>query len=126
MEIKFKKLTKTAKVPTRDTRKSAGFDIYADIAEPVVISPNATVKIRTGIAMTPPEGHFAAIFARSSMAIKRGLSPSSKVELRNEDFTGEYVIGLHNHSDESQILEVGEKIAQVVFIPYATGDLVEE
>ncbi|MFI3226771.1 MAG: dUTP diphosphatase [Clostridia bacterium] len=126
MEIKFKKLTKTAKTPTRDTRKSAGFDIYADIAAPIVISPNTTVKIRTGIAMTPPEGHFAAIFARSSMSTKRGLAPSCKVGIRSEDFTGEYVIGLHNHSDESQILEVGEKIAQIVFIPYAVGDLVEE
>ncbi|MFI3115131.1 MAG: dUTP diphosphatase [Clostridia bacterium] len=126
MEIKFKKLTKTAKTPTRDTRKSAGFDLYADIAESVVISPNSTVKISTGISMTPPEGHVAAIFARSSMATKRGLAPACKVELRNEDFTGEYVISLRNHSDETQILSIGEKIAQVVFIPYAVGDLVEE
>ena len=126
MEIKFKKLTKTAKVPTRDTRKTAGFDLYADISEPKIISPNATVKIPTGISITPPDGHFAAIFARSSLSTKRGLAPSCKVGIRNEDFTGEYVIGIHNHSNETQVLEIGEKIAQVVFIAYAVGDLVEE
>lgn len=126
MEIKFKKLTKTAKTPTRDTKKSAGIDIYADITEPLVISPNTTVKIQTGISLTPPEGHFAMIFARSSLATKRGLTPASKVGLKNEDFAGEYVIAMHNHTNESQILEKGEKIAQVVFVPYANCDLVEE
>lgn len=126
MEIKFKRLTKTAKVPTRDTRRSAGFDMYADIAEPIVISPNTTVKIRTGIAMTPPAGYFAGVFARSSMSTKRGLAPTCKVGIRNEDYTGEYIISLHNHSDETQILDVGEKIAQIIFIPYAAGELVEE
>ena len=79
MQIKIKKLTNTAIIPTRATQGSAGYDLYADIAEPVIIAPGETKKIGTGVAITPPDGTFGAIFSRSGTATKRGLAPANKV-----------------------------------------------
>lgn len=125
MEIQFKKLTKTAKAPSKDTRKSAGYDLYADIAQPVLIPATETVKIRTGISFKAPEGYFGAIFARNGLSSKKGLAPANKVAILCEDFSGECVIALHNSSTETQIVTSEEKIAQIVFIPYFTGGMSE-
>ncbi len=125
MKIKIKKLTDTAIIPTKATSGSAGYDLYADINTPVMIAPQETIKIGTGVAITPPEGTFGAIFARSGMATKRGLAPANKVGVCDEDYSGEYIIALHNHSNKPQFVEIGERIAQLVFIPYIVGDFVE-
>ena len=89
MKIKIKKLTDTAIIPTKATSGSAGYDLYADINTPVMIAPQETIKIGTGVAITPPEGTFGAIFARSGMATKRGLAPANKVGVCDEDYSGE-------------------------------------
>lgn len=77
MNMKIKKLTKTATIPTRGSEGAAGYDLYADIQEPVTINPHETVKIETGIAIQVPEGHFGGIFARSGLSIKEGLLPGN-------------------------------------------------
>lgn len=125
MQIKIKKLTETAIIPTRATQGSAGYDLYADIIEPVVIAPGETKKIGTGVAITPPDGTFGAIFARSGMATKRGLRPANCVGVADEDYTGEYIVALHNDSAETKIVEPKERIAQLVFISYMSGDFLE-
>ena len=125
MEIYMKRLTNTSKIPTRATSCSAGYDLYADIFEPKLIPPHTTVKFGTGVAITPPEGTAGFIFARSGAATKRGLAPANKVGVADSDYTGEYIVALHNHSDYEQIVEPGERIAQLVFIPVVVGEMVE-
>lgn len=123
--IKVKRLTSTAKLPTRATSGSAGYDLYADISKPVLVPPRTTVKFGTGVAITPPDGTAGFIFARSGAATNRGLAPANKVGVADIDYTGEYMIALHNHSEKAQIVEVGERIAQLVFLPVVIGDMVE-
>ena len=72
MNINLKKLTKTAIIPTRGSSQAAGYDLYADIDEPVTIKPHMTEMIHTGIAIEIPDGYFGAIFARSGLAAKQG------------------------------------------------------
>ena len=62
MIVNYKKLTKTAKEPTRGSEYSAGFDLYADIEEDIVIRPHETIKVGTGLAFELPENTFGAIF----------------------------------------------------------------
>lgn len=124
-DIKVKRLTNTAKLPTRATSGSAGYDLYTDISEPMLVPPHATVKFGTGVAITPPDDTAGFIFARSGSATKRGLAPANKVGICDIDYTGEYVIALHNHSDEEQIVEVGERVAQLVFLPVIVGNMIE-
>jgi dUTP pyrophosphatase len=125
LQIKVKKLTPTATIPTRATSGSAGYDLYADIAEPVVIHPGETKKIGTGVAITPPDGTFGAIFARSGLATKKGLRPSNCVGVADIDYTGEYIVALHNDSQRLQTIEPKERIAQLVFIPCVVGEFLE-
>ena len=118
--IKFKKLNPNATIPTQGSEYAAGYDLYACIDEPITIQPHETVKIGTGIALTPPTHTFGAIFARSGLATKRGLRPSNCVGVADIDYTGEYIVALHNDSNTPQTVDPNERIAQLVFIPYVT------
>ena len=79
MNIKIKKLNSNAHFPTKGSDKAAGYDLYACIEEAIEIQPQKMAKIGTGIAITPPEGYFGAIFARSGLSTKRGLRPANCV-----------------------------------------------
>ena len=92
MDIKFKKLNDLAKVPTRGSELSAGYDLYAATDTDIHIPPHSTVKIGTGLAMDIPHGYFGAIFARSGIATKRGLRPANCTGICDEDYKGEYIV----------------------------------
>ena len=116
--IKIKKLREDAKVPTRGSDFSAGYDLYAAIDEPIEIQPHQTVKIGTGISMELPTDTFGAIFARSGLATKEGLAPANKVGVCDSDYRGEYIVAIHNHSEHTKIVEPGQRIAQLIVIPF--------
>lgn len=118
MKIEIKKLTETAKLPTRGSDRAAGYDLYADIQESVLIKPHTTAKIGTGLAVAIPEGYFGAIFARSGLATKQGLRPANCVGVCDEDYRGEYIVALHNDTDMNRIIEPCDRIAQLVVLPY--------
>lgn len=125
MDIYFKKLNDLAKVPTRGSKYSAGYDLYAATDEDVQIPPHSTVKIGTGLAMELPVGWFGAIFARSGIATKRGLRPANCTGICDEDYRGEYIVALHNDSNETMTVQAGERIAQLVVLPYQNLNFIE-
>ena len=127
MEIKIKKLHDDSKIPTKGSEYAAGYDLYAYIEDNGMfeIKPFETVLVGTGVAITPPDGTFGAIFARSGLATKSGLAPANKVGVCDIDYTGEYKVALHNHSNKTAYVHHGDRIAQLVFIPYVVGDFVE-
>lgn len=118
IKIKVKKLNDKAVIPTRGSEYSAGMDLYAAISKPAGINPHETVKIPTGLSMELPEGTFGAIFARSGLATKSNLRPANCVGVCDSDYRGEYVVALHNDSDNTRVIEPNERIAQVVVMPY--------
>lgn len=123
--VKFVKLRNNAVTPFQASKYSAGYDLSAAIDEPILIPPHVTVKIGTGLAIQPPEGYFGAIFARSGLATKEGLRPSNCVGICDEDYTGEYIIAIHNDSEEPRIIEPKQRIAQLIFLPYIKIDFQE-
>lgn len=127
MEIKIKKLYKDSIIPTRGSEEAAGYDIYAHLQgyDAVHIKPHQTVKVGTGVAMQAPQGTFGAMFARSGLASKQGLRPANCVGVCDSDYTGEYIMAVHNDSDEERVIEHGERIGQIVFIPYINASFVE-
>ena len=125
MEIKIKKLNANAIIPTRGSAGAAGFDLYACTDTVIAISAGETVKIGTGLSIAIPEGFFGAIFARSGLATKKGLRPSNCVGVADEDYRGEYIVALHNDSNATQIIEPGERIAQLIVLPYLTAQFEE-
>ena len=125
MKILIKKLRKNAKIPTRATEYAAGYDLYACIDEAVTILPHTTEKIGTGLSIAVPEGYFGAIFARSGLAAKEGVRPANCVGVADSDYRGEYIVALHNDSDEARIIEPQERIAQLVVMPFLEADFEE-
>lgn len=123
--VKFIKLDKNAIVPTYGTDYAAGADLYALPGESVTLNPNETVLVHTGIAMQIPEGYAGFIFARSGIATKRGLAPANKVGVIDSDYRGEIMVALHNHSESIQEIASGERVAQLVIMPYVTAEFVE-
>ncbi len=121
-EVKFKKLSDSAICPRYQTENAAGADLYADLSEDVFITPKQTVFIKTGISMQIPTGYVGLIFARSSLACKSGLAPANKVGVIDSDYRGEIMVALLNHSDRSVKISHGERIAQLVIVPYVTAD----
>lgn len=125
MEIRFKKLDKNAIVPTRGSQFSAGYDLHANIKSVVDIAPHSTVKIGTGLSFELPEGTFGAIFARSGLATKKGLRPANCVGVCDSDYRGEYIVAIHNDTDEMMSIEPQERIAQLIIMEYPLITLTE-
>ena len=114
LRIKVKKLKEGALLPTRGSDLAAGYDLYACLTENVSIAPGRTVPVGTGLAMELPAGWFAAIFARSGLAMKKGLRPANCVGVCDEDYRGEYIVALHNDSDICRTVKHGDRIAQII------------
>lgn len=129
MIAEIKKIYSNAKTPTRATKYSSGYDLYAYIQNndnnKIVIAPGDTVKIGTGIKIKPPNRYFCAIFARSGLATKNGIRPANCVGVCDEDYTGEYIVALHNDSFDPVIIRNEDRVAQLVFLPYQEIDFVE-
>ncbi len=122
MNIKYIKLRPDAITPTYASAGSAGADLYSLPNEDVVIPAGETVFVHTGLAMEIPEGYCALIFARSGLASKRGLAPANKVGVVDSDYRGEFMVALYNQSGVTQTVGGGERIAQMVVIPYVRGE----
>lgn len=116
LRVKIKKLYEDAKIPTKGSEKAAAYDVYAHlIGQPVVsIPPHKTVKIGTGVAMALPEGYFMGVYARSGLATKEGLRPANCVGVCDEDYRGEYIVAIHNDSDEERTIYHGDRIGQII------------
>lgn len=118
MRVNIKKLTETAILPERGSAYAAGYDLFADVKETIEIKAHETAMIPTGLAMELPEGYFGGIFARSGLASKESLRPANCVGVVDADYRGEVKVSLHNDSDVVRTITPGQKIAQLVVVPF--------
>ena len=125
MLVRVKRVSEYAKLPTRGSEKAAGYDLYAALGEPVRIRPHSTVKIDTGLQFELPDGFFAAIFARSGIAAREGLRPANCTGVCDSDYRGNYIVAMHNDSEEARVIEPGERIAQMIVMPYLAVEFEE-
>lgn len=122
--VKIKRLTPTAKIPTRGSKEAAGLDLYAD-GETVVLYPGETKMIHTGIAMEIKPGVFGAIYPRSGLASKYGLRLANCVGVIDSDYRGEIGIPLRNDGGTIKGIKAGERVAQMIIEPYQEAELIE-
>ena len=120
--VPIKKLKDSAVIPTYGTNFSAGADLYALLDSSIEIKPGETKMISTGLAMAIPTGYVGLIYARSSLGTKKGLAPANKVGVIDSDYRGENKVALHNHGDVERVVDVGERVAQLVITPYLRCD----
>ena len=116
--VSIKRLNPRAKLPAYGSADAAGADLYALTDGPVSIAPGQTALIHTGLALAIPQGYVGLVYARSGLATKQGLAPANKVGVIDSDYRGEIQIGLHNLSAEPYTVQPGERIAQMIIMPY--------
>ena len=124
IDLKIKKLTDNAVIPSYGSASAAGADLYSAEGE-IVIKSGETKLVHTGLAMEIPEGYVGLIYARSGIATKRGLAPANKVGVIDSDYRGEIMVSIFNHSSETQTISAGERVAQIVITPYLTVNFIE-
>lgn len=126
ISLKIKRLRETAKLPKRQTPGSAGYDLYADLAEPVTLNPGETHMIPTGIAIAIDTPYTAAfIYARSGIASRYNVAPANCVGVVDSDYRGEVCVPLQNSGSKPFIINPGDRIAQLVFAPVYLPELIE-
>ena len=125
MRINIKNLTETAKLPERGSAYAAGYDLFADLKEAVEIAPKQTLMINTGVAMEIPEGYWGGIFARSGLSTKEGLRPANCVGVVDADYRGPICVALHNDSEVVRTVTPGQKVAQMVVVPFLAVEFEE-
>lgn len=101
-------------LPEYSTGSSAGMDLRANLDEAVNLKPLERRLIPTGLFMELPEGYEAQIRPRSGLAIKKGISVLNTPGTIDADYRGEIGIILVNLSDETFVVEHGERICQMV------------
>lgn len=124
MNINYKLLSKTAKVPEYASQSAGGADLYNDSGD-LTIKCGETLFVGTGVALEIPEGYVGLVFARSGLACKQGLAPANKVGVIDSDYRGEIKVALFNHSNEVRQISQGERIAQIVVVPYLRCEFCE-
>ncbi|MDR0884016.1 MAG: dUTP diphosphatase [Oscillospiraceae bacterium] len=123
--LPIKLLRPDAKLPTRATDGSAGYDLCAVLDAPCTLAPGDHAVIGTGIAIALPSSDCAAfVFARSGLATKHGIAPANAVGVIDSDYRGEIRVGLVNHYDAPYTITPGERIAQLLFLPVLLPALV--
>lgn len=123
--VRVKKLRENAILPTYGSAEAAGADLYACLDDDVIIEPGQSCFVPTGLSMELPKGCAGLIYARSGLACKRGLAPANKVGVVDSDYRGEFMVVLHNHSNQAQTISHGERIAQLVITPILTPSYCE-
>jgi len=118
-------INENAKVPTLGTEHSAGIDMAC--LEDVSIMPGGWAEVHTGYRIEIPDGFFGLLCPRSSTG-KKGLSLVNTVGIIDSDYRGEIIILLKNNNTYSVQLNAGDRVAQLVIVPYLSPkiEVVEE
>ena len=107
-----------AELPTRAHPTDAGLDLTA--AETTHVAPRVVTLVPTGIAVAIPEGHVGILAARSSLATKKSMTLANGVGVIDSDYRGEIKIPIIPLDGCHNLIQAGQKIAQLIILPIAT------
>ena len=114
MKVKVINRSKHA-LPSYETVASAGMDVRANIDEPIELKPMERALVKTGLFMEIPVGYECQVRPRSGLALKKGISVLNAPGTIDADYRGEVGVILINLSNETFVVEDGERVAQLVF-----------
>ena len=117
VKVLFKRLNHKARLPKYKTDGSSGMDLMACIDEKIIISPQESKLIPTGIAIAIPKDTEIQIRPRSGLAAKSNISVLNTPGTIDSDYRGELKIILFNHSKDKFTVNDGDRIAQMVLMP---------
>ena len=114
MEVKIINKSKHA-LPAYETSSSAGMDVRANIDQSIVLRPLERALVKTGLFMEIPVGFECQVRPRSGLALKKGITVLNSPGTVDADYRGEIKVILINLSNENQVIQDGDRIAQIVF-----------
>jgi len=117
VKILIKKTNKEVITPKYKTDGSSGVDLSAFLEKKVVIKPNSSELIPTGLQVAIPEELEIQIRPRSGLAAKESIGVLNSPGTIDSDYRGELKIILFNHGNEDFIINNGDRIAQMVLVP---------
>ncbi len=112
-------------LPKYETVGSAGMDLQAAIAEPIILKPGEIKLVKTGIAIALEIGFEAQIRPRSGLALKNGITILNTPGTIDSDYRGEICVILINHSQTDFKIERGMRIAQMIIAKYKQAKIFE-
>ena len=122
--MNVRRLEERAVLPTRAHDGDAGLDLYA--CEAATLAPGERASVGTGIAIEVPEGHAALVLPRSGLAARHGIALVNAPGLIDSGYRGEVrVLLLNTDRAEDFAIAPGDRIAQLLVVPFAEIDPVE-
>lgn len=122
MELKVK-LTDGAPLPMHAKKGDAGLDLTS--RQEIDVLPHSTMLVGTGVSVEIPEGYVGLQFPRSGIASKRDLNLANCVGVIDSGYRGEILAPVHNCGKIARHVDKGERICQLVIVPYVTCECVE-
>lgn len=120
LKILDSRLGDTIELPDYATSGSAGLDLRACLDEAVTLAPGETILIPTGLAIHIDDPSLAAVLLpRSGLGHKHGIVLGNLVGLIDSDYQGQVFVSCWNRGQTAFEISIGERIAQMVFIPVA-------
>ena len=123
MHVKIKQFDTTLPLPEYKTAGAAGIDLYARID--TLVQPKTVGYIPLNVALEVPDGYWVLLSSRSSTH-KQGLMPANGIGICDADYKGdndEYHFPVYNFTDQSVTIERGQRIAQIIILPYERAEL---
>ena len=125
VKVLVKKLHPKVQLPSYKTEGSSGMDLMAFVENQIIISPNNSALIPTGLSVAIPKDVEIQIRPRSGLAIKSNISVLNAPGTIDSDYRGELKIILFNHSNAEFIVKNNDRIAQMVLTPVLKVDFEE-
>lgn len=116
--LRLRRVREGARLPERATPGSAGYDLSACVEEPVELLPGESAVLPTGLAAQIPSGLAGFVFTRSGLGIRHGIVVTNGVGVIDSDYRGEIRVGLTNLSKTPYTVQPGERVAQMILMPY--------
>ena len=117
IKVLIKKLSHKAQIPIYKTEGSSGMDLMALTEVKIVIKPNKSALVPTGLSVAIPNDTEIQIRPRSGLAAKSSISVLNTPGTIDSDYRGELKVILFNHGDKEFIINNGDRIAQMVLVP---------
>ena len=125
VRVLIKKLDSNVTFPSYKTKGASGMDLMAFVKEKIVIKPQTSALIPTGLSVAFSEDYEIQIRPRSGLAAKNNISVLNTPGTIDSDYRGELKIIIFNHSNHDFVINNNDRIAQMVLTPIAKMELEE-
>ncbi len=125
VKVLIKKLDPKVAIPSYKTKGASGMDLMAFVKEKIVIKPQTSALIPTGLSVAFSEDYEIQIRPRSGLAAKNNISVLNTPGTIDSDYRGELKIIIFNHSKHDYVVNNNDRIAQMVLTPIAKMELEE-